>query len=251
LTISTLRDVVSEVPIERILPDLNQPRKYFNERSINELAESIRNHGLLQPILVRPKSDGTYQIVHGERRFRACIVIKLSSVKCLVKELSDSEAADIQLIENLERNDLADIELAGEFKRRVDNGQTHSQIAEIIGKTRTFVTQRLALLHLSQEEQDRILRGELSFSNARQLLSIKDVSLRMKVSQQISSETTVAQMAMIKQEENVTRVTPESPDEIEVEQLATYKLLSNQKTVPSTAFLAAVGKDLKFLRGEA
>jgi hypothetical protein len=73
----------------------------------------------------------------------------------------------------------------------------------------------------------------------------------MKVSQQISSETTVAQMAMIKQEENVTRVTPESPDEIEVEQLATYKLLSNQKTVPSTAFLAAVGKDLKFLRGEA
>jgi len=250
LTISTLRDVVSEVPIERILPDLNQPRKYFNERSINELAESIRNHGLLQPILVRPKSDGTYQIVHGERRFRACIAIKLSSVKCLVKELSDSEVADIQLIENVERDDLADIELAWEFKRRVDNGQTHSQIAEIIRKTRTFVTQRLALLHLSQEEQDRMLRGELSFSNARQLLSIKDVSLRMKVSQQISSETTVAQIAMVKQE-NVTRVTPpESPDEIEVEQLATYKLLSNQKTVRSTAFLAAVGQDLKFLRGE-
>lgn len=240
----------SNIPLEQITPDPNQPRKYFNEETIEGLAKSISDHGLLQPILVRSRDDGNYQIVHGERRFKAHQKLGLPTIQCIVRQISDNEAADIQLIENLERNDLTDIELAWEFKKRVDANQSHARIAKIIGKSRSFVTQRLALLKLSKQEQMRMVRGQLSFSNARQLLSIKDPSLRKKVSEQITDSTTVMQTAtMIKQSEAVTHVTDyESVNQINVRELATYKLLTNRETVTSNELLTALAKDLKLLR---
>lgn len=242
---------ILEIPLEQIIPDPSQPRKYFNEETIEQLAKSISVHGLLQPILVRPRDGGNFQIVHGERRFKAHQKLRLPTIQCIIRQLSDKEAADVQLVENLERNDLTDIEFAWEFKRRIDAGQSHSQIAKIIGKSKSFVTQRLALLKLSKEEQLRMLRGELGFSNARQLLSIKDPSLRKKASEQITDSTTVMQTAtMINQSEAVTHVTDYEPiSQINVRELATYKLLINRETVASSELLTALAKDLKLLRG--
>jgi len=155
------------IPLEQITPDSNQPRKHFDKQKLNELAESIKQHGLLQPILVRPNGDGTFQIVHGERRFQAHQIAALPTIKCIVKEMSDRNVADVRVVENVEREDLSDLELAGEFLKRADNGETHQQIADSINKTRAYVTQRLALLKLPENVQKKLEKGEISFTEAR------------------------------------------------------------------------------------
>lgn len=161
---------VFDLPLDKVQPSPDQPRKYYNQSKIKQLAESIERHGLAQPILVRPW-NGIYQIVHGERRYRAHQHLGKQTIEAHVKELSaratDQQVEDISLIENVERDDLTDIELAWEFKKRTGKGQTHEQIAETIGKSISFVTQRLQLLELSERNQQRLLHGELSFNNAR------------------------------------------------------------------------------------
>jgi len=161
-----------DLPLEQVLPDATQPRKYFDECKIRELADSIAKHGLLQPILVRPW-NGVFQIIHGERRYRAHQKLEATTIKAIVRELSDSEVEDVRLVENLERDNLSDIELAWEFDRRVKAGQTHEQIGKVIGKSRAFVTQRLALLKLSKDDQHKLETGELDFTTARVLASQK------------------------------------------------------------------------------
>lgn len=233
-------------------PDLEQPRKYFDEKSLNELAQSIKERGLLQPILVRPDGDGKYKVVHGERRYRAHVIAKTQTIKCFIKELDPETVKDIQLIENLERDNLSDIELAYEFQRRVNGGKTHDHIARSIGKTRSFVTQRLALLQLPKEIQDRLLTGALSFSNARELLAIKDPALRNEVSQQVTETTTVMQtLVMIKQQDvHCYTCNNEEQSSVEVKDLAVFHLVSNRERVKTNELLAAIGHDLRLLRGE-
>jgi len=156
---------VFNLPLDRVQPSPDQPRKYFDQSKIKQLAESIKRHGLAQPILVRPW-NGVYQIVHGERRYRTHQLLGKETIEAHVKELTDQQVEDISLVENVERDDLTDVELAWEFKKRTGRGQTHEQIAETIGKSVSFVTQRLQLLDLSEKNQQRLLHGELSFSNA-------------------------------------------------------------------------------------
>jgi ParB family chromosome partitioning protein len=240
---------VVELPITSVEPDPDQPRKYFDPRTLEELARSIKEHGLLQPVLVRPIGNGKYVVVHGERRFRAHKLANLPVIRCFVKEIDLGTVRDLQLTENLQRNDLSDMELAYEFQRRVDSGQTHQQIAEKIGKTRAFVTQRVALLRLPKEVQNRVLTGTLSFSNARQLLQIKDESTLNEVGSQLTPNTTVIQAESMIKGENVTRVTKEE-NTIVVSGLAVYRLLAGRATITSTELLAAIGQDLRLLRGE-
>jgi ParB family chromosome partitioning protein len=155
------------LPVYSVRPDPNQPRKNFDERSLNELAESIKQHGLLQPIQVRSCGDGTYIIVHGERRWRAHKIAQLLTIKAIVSDIAESEAKNAQVIENLIREDLSDMEMAKEFQRRVDLGATHEQIAKTICKSRAFVTQRLSLLRLPQEMQEQLEKGKITFDDAR------------------------------------------------------------------------------------
>lgn len=244
---------ILEIPLENVVADPGQPRKYFDSETIETLARSIEKHGLLQPILVRPFDNGDYQIVHGERRYRAHQLLGWKTIKAEVKELTDEQVQDIRLIENLERNDLTDIELAWEFERRVKAGQTHEQIARTIHRTRAFVTQRLALLKLSKKDQMRMLRGELSFSNARLLLSIKDPNVRAEVSSQVTKDTTVkATLSLVKP--NVTRVTSPAPNPISgpyvnVRELAVYPIITGDDKVPIWVLVRAYIQDLKRLRG--
>lgn len=197
---------IVDLPLSRVRPYDDQPRKYFDIQTLNRLADSIATHGLSQPILVRPRGRDC-EIVNGERRYRACLKLGLKTIKAIVREVSDDEAADLRLVENLDRNDLTDIELAGEFQRRVNKKQTHEQIAKVIGKTRTYVTQRLALLKLSKTVQMRMLRGNLSFSNARVLLSIKDYKEREEVAKEVNEKTTAKEAILLAKENAVTRVT--------------------------------------------
>lgn len=242
-----------EIPLSQVIPDSGQPRKFFNPLSLERLAKSIEKNGLLQPILVRPYGDGKYIIVHGERRYRAHKLLGIQSIKCFIREIDEDTARDLQLIENLDRNDLTDMELAFEFQRRVSLGQSHQTIADKIGKSKGFVTQRLSLLKLPKEIQERVLHGDLSFSNARKLLEIEDDDVRSRISGQVSAETTAVEMDALVKAESVTRVTETKTlenDAISVDSLAVYQLLCSKTTVTKAEFLSAIGKDLNFLRGE-
>lgn len=162
---------IFSIPLTQIRTDSTQPRKHLDPQKLSELSQSIKEHGLLQPILVRPNGDGTFEIVHGERRYRAHQKAGLPTIKCIVRELSDSKVADARVVENIEREDLTDLELAREFQKRVEKGETHQQIADSIKKTRAYVTQRLALLKLPEDIQAKLEKGEIGFTEARILAS--------------------------------------------------------------------------------
>jgi len=166
---------IFDIPLEQIAPDKNQPRKHFNRQKLNELAESIKEHGLLQPIMVTHNNNGGFTIVHGERRYRAHKIAGLPNINCIVADIDDSKLASVRVVENVERENLSDLELAGEFQQRVDQGETHQQIADSIKKTRAYVTQRLALLKLPETVQKRLEKGEIGFTEAR-ILALSGVN---------------------------------------------------------------------------
>jgi ParB family chromosome partitioning protein len=161
----------TSLPIERIYPRAGQPRERFAEEAIAELAASIEARGLLQPILVRPGEGGAYEIVAGERRWRAAQRAKLHNVPVIIRELTDEETAEIALIENVQRVDLNPIEearayarLAGEYKR------TQEDIARAVGKSRSHVANVMRLLNLPAPVQDAVGNGAISMGHARALL---------------------------------------------------------------------------------
>ena len=228
-------ETVLMISLSRIKSDPDQPRKYFDEEDGKKLAESINKYGLLQPILVRSINDPIfdYVIVHGERRYRAHKQLGLDSIKALLWEKMNCNVKDLQLIENVQRKDLSDIELTWEFRRRTAEGQTQGQIAEVIGKNRTYVTQRLGLLKLSVKDQQRVLHGDLTFSQARALLSVKIPGLRQKISEKITSDLTLKQTLDIINEEtvlpqeSVTRVT--SDKHARVSELSVWAAIHDEK----------------------
>lgn len=162
-----------ELKIEDVIPDSHQPRKKFDEAKLKELADSIKQVGLLQPILVGPLGN-KFEIVHGERRWRACKIAGKKTIRAEVREISDEEKYEIQLIENLQRESLNPIEEAEAFKQLSKLGHTHEEIGEKIGKSREYVTNKLRLLKLPVDVQEQIMKGELSERHARAILSLRD-----------------------------------------------------------------------------
>ncbi|WP_124100352.1 ParB/RepB/Spo0J family partition protein [Ruminococcus sp. Marseille-P6503] len=168
---------VEEIRLSLIEPDRNQPRSDFDEARLNELADNIRQHGVLQPILVRPAGEDRYMIVAGERRWRAARIAGLSEIPALVRELSDLEAAQIALIENIQREDLNPIEEAKAFKRLSDEfGMTQEDIARIVGKSRSAVTNSIRLLKLIPEVQEAVADKQISIGHAKILCGVEDQS---------------------------------------------------------------------------
>lgn len=168
--------------INDIEPNRDQPRKHFDEEALNELADSIAKHGVIQPLLVRPMSDGGYQLIAGERRWRASRIAGLSEVPVVVKEMTDQEAMELALIENLQREDLNPIEEAEGFKLLMDTYNfTQEQAAERVGKSRPAVANALRLLSLPQEILDLVKTGKLSAGHARTILPISDKTLLTKL----------------------------------------------------------------------
>src|SRR5699024_10162034 len=161
---------IYSINLSKVKRNENQPRKHFDEDSIKELSESIKKDGLMQPITVREVSRDTFEIVQGERRYRACKLADLSEMTAIIKELDDEEAFHLSVIENIQREDMTAIEEALAFQKYVEMGYTHKEIAEKISKGRTYVTQRLRLLKLIPEVHDMIAIGVIQEGHAKQLL---------------------------------------------------------------------------------
>jgi len=169
---------ILEVPLTQIRPNPNQPRVAFEESAMSELKASMEERGILQPILLRPIKDG-YQIVAGERRWRAANALQWTSIPSIVKEMDDSEAVEIALVENLQREDLNPLEAARALKYLADEFRlTQEEIAERIGKERSTVANSMRLLQLPEEIQAMLSRGELSAGHARALLRLGSVQLQ-------------------------------------------------------------------------
>lgn len=161
--------------LTEIVPNREQPRKQFDEEGISELAASIAQHGLLQPLTVRPLADGTYQLVAGERRWRASRLAGLDEVPVIVREMNDREAAEIALIENLQREDLNPMEEAVGLSTLMETyGLTQEETAKAVSKSRPAVTNALRLLHLPGAVRDLVGSGQLSAGHARAILSFAD-----------------------------------------------------------------------------
>lgn len=177
------------VNINDIEPKRDQPRKHFDEEALKELADSIAMHGVIQPLLVRPLSDGGYQLIAGERRWRASRMAGLSQVPVVVREMTDEEAMELALIENLQREDLNPIEEAEGFKLLMDTYSfTQEQAAEKVGKSRPAVANALRLLALPQEVLDMVKEGIISSGHARTLIPLTDEKLIIKLAVEISQK---------------------------------------------------------------
>lgn len=164
--------------LTEIEPNRNQPRTNFDEEALSELAESIEKHGLIQPIVVRPTSSGMYQIVAGERRWRACRMAGISEVPVVIKELDDRNYYEIALIENLQREDLNPVEEAVGYRTLIDTyGLTQEQVAEGVGKSRSTVTNVLRLLNLSEDALQALKNGNITAGHARAILAAESDEL--------------------------------------------------------------------------
>lgn len=179
----------SKLRLTEISPNKSQPRRDFDDKALETLCDSIKQHGVLQPILVRPLSAGGYQIVAGERRWRAARMAGLDEIPVYIRELSDEETARLALVENLQREDLNPVEEALGYKKLIeDGGLTQEDVAKTVGKSRSAVTNSLRLLGLDPKTLDLLKRGEITSGHARALLSIEDEKMRGDVAQKIKRD---------------------------------------------------------------
>lgn len=174
------------LPLNEIIPNKDQPRKTFDEGALEELADSIRQHGVLQPLLVRPLPAGGYQLVAGERRWRASRMAQLKEVPVVIKELTDTQTMEIAIIENLQREDLNPIEEAEGLQALIDRcGFTQEEVATSVGKSRPAIANSLRLLKLPQEVRDMTRNGEISAGHARALLALDNEAMIYEAAQNI------------------------------------------------------------------
>ncbi len=172
---------VKKINISQIQPNPAQPRKNFNEDDIKELATSIKNQGLIQPLVVRLLENGNYQIIAGERRWRASQIAGLHEIECVVKDTDENEVLEAALIENIQREDLNIIEEANAYKGLINLKKiTNENLAKIIGKSSSHVSNSLRLLELDQEIQNMVIQGELSMGHARALIGVPNSYDRAK-----------------------------------------------------------------------
>lgn len=178
-----------KVKLVDIVPNKDQPRKKFNDASLSELADSILQHGVIQPLLVRPLSGGTYQLVAGERRWRASRMAGLKEVPVVIKDLSDEEASVIAMIENLQREDLNPIEEADGIKYLMTKyGLTQEEVSERVGKSRSAVANSLRLLKLPESISEYVRDGIISAGHAKSLLPLEDEEKMISLCNRIIAE---------------------------------------------------------------
>ena len=238
-------DTTSEIDIDKLQAGQYQPRTKMDQASLEELAQSIKEQGLISPILVRPISKGRYEIIAGERRYRACILAGLKKVPVLIRKISDEKALAWALIENIQREDLNPLEEAAGIQRLVTEFKmTHESASQAIGRSRTATTNLLRLLNLAKPVQDRLMSNEITMGHARALLGLEP-AMQVAVAQEIVKkglsvrqvETLVAAMTMkkgkgskkpsrgIEQDADTLRLQQELSDALG----ATVKLNANRK----------------------
>ncbi len=179
---------IQEIPIEDIIPNRFQPRLSFNEEGINELADSIKQHGIIQPLVVRRLGD-KYEIIAGERRYKASTMAGLTKVPVIISDIDDNQSAEVALVENMQRRNLTAIEEAKSYKNLLDRGYlTQEQLADKMGVSQSSIANKLRLLNLDEEVQEALLNEKISERHARSLLAIEDKEEQRKWLQRIIDE---------------------------------------------------------------
>jgi len=182
----TLEGPGSEISLEKIVVRGNQPRKLFNDETIEEMAESIKEHGILQPLVVRPLADGKYELVAGERRLRAAVLAGLKKVPVVIKEMEEPQAWEAALTENLQRENLNPIEEAAAYREMLERyGYTQEELARKIGKSRAHVANTVRLLNLPEEVRELVKTGEITAGHARAILAVKDGEQQLALARKI------------------------------------------------------------------
>ena len=208
---------ISTLKISLVDPKSDQPRKYFDKDALEELSESIKENGLLQPILVREYGEGRYQIIAGERRFRACKLAELAEIPAIVLDRDDKAAAQIALIENIQREDLNPLEEAMAYRAlKEEYDMTQEELSERIGKSRSAIANSLRLLDLPDEILTMVAAKELSAGHARTLLGVKDKD-DMILLAQIAAEQDLSVRQLEEQVKKINRAKKVVKEEVEEE----------------------------------
>ncbi|MEZ5815299.1 MAG: ParB/RepB/Spo0J family partition protein [Alphaproteobacteria bacterium] len=223
------RDVAG---VDQLEPGRGQPRRVFDDGALSELADSIKQHGVLQPLLVREKEDGGYHIIAGERRWRAAQKAGLHDLPVIVLDISDAEAFEIALIENLQREDLDPIDEANGYQRLIDeHGYTQEKLAESLGKSRSHIANMMRLLQLPQGVQGHLSAGEITTGHARALITAKNADDLAKeiISQNLSVRETEKLVADTQgRSQKTTKRAAKSEPKKDVDTLALEKDLSDK-----------------------
>lgn len=225
--------VITELPVDAIAPNPDQPRTNFKAEELDELSHSIERDGLLQPIVVRPLEDGTYQIIAGERRWQASKAAEIKTVPVRVVEVDEGKALELALIENLQRSDLNPIEEAYGYKRLMErNGMTQADVAQAMAKGRSTIANALRLLELPEEAQQLLFEDKITAGHARAILSVLSREGRHKLTQKI-----VDDKLSVREAENLARLYSGKPSK------------STASRVPVPAAYKSVAKTLKDVLG--
>ena len=190
---------IHKINISQITPNPSQPRKSFKDEDLKELSSSIKNQGLIQPIIIKPIKDDQYQIIAGERRWRACQLNGMHEVECVIKNLDDTNVIEAALIENIQREDLNVIEEANAYKGLIDiKGINNENLAKLIGKSSSHVSNILRLLELDIKIQQMVINGDLSMGHARALIGVPNAIA--KANEIIEKKLSVRQIEKITSE---------------------------------------------------
>lgn len=179
---------VKKIDLSKVYPNPNQPRKTFDKESLNELAESIRIHGLIQPVIVNKMDDG-YMIIAGERRYRACKICGLTQIDAIVKNYTNKQISEISIIENLQREDLNPVEIAKGIRKLMDEyGLTQEKVAERLGKPRSAIANSVRILALYPEVLDMVEKGKVSFGHAKILVAVEDYATQLLLAKKVAKD---------------------------------------------------------------
>ena len=216
---------VQKINISQIVPNPSQPRKNFKDEELKELSSSIKNQGLIQPIIVKPTADNQFQIIAGERRWRACQLNGMHEVECVIKELEDTNVLEAALIENIQREDLNVIEEANAYKGLIDIKEINNEnLAKLIGKSPSYVSNILRLLELDKKTQQMVINGNLSMGHARALIGVPNAI--EKANEIIEKKLSVREVEKITSEfkKNKTKKKPKDPNITDLEKELSDKI---------------------------
>ena len=216
---------IQKINISQIIPNPSQPRKNFKDEELKELSLSIKNQGLIQPIIVKPTNDNQFQIIAGERRWRACQLNGMHEVDCVIKNLDENSVLEAALIENIQREDLNVIEEANAYKGLIDiKGTNNENLAKLIGKSASHVSNILRLLELDIKIQQMVISGDLSMGHARALIGVPDAI--SKANEIIEKKLSVRQVEKITSEfkKNKGKRTSKDPNVIDLEKELSDKI---------------------------
>ncbi|MFZ4507974.1 MAG: ParB/RepB/Spo0J family partition protein [Fimbriimonas sp.] len=232
----------SEVPLDAIEPNLRQPRRHFDAAALEDLASSIRQHGVIQPLLVRPLTEGRYELIAGERRLRAAKIAGLTVVPVIVRSAGNQNSLELALIENLQREDIGPVECALAYRRLIDEfGITQEQAADKVGKSRTAVANTLRLLKLPAKILDGLAEGKITEGHARALLGIPNEAHQLVVYDAILERNLTVR--------EVERLAQATPREKPVKAKDTAKLDPNMRALQEL-LSTTLGSPTRILPGE-